>query len=265
MSQPSEDDPVRRRSEPMARFFQGVMRRQVAGHFRALRLARPGLPDLRADRPVMVFTNHPSWWDPAVFIAVHGLFFPGRLAFGPIDAAMLEKYRFMGRIGLFGVDQESARGAAAFLRRGSAILGAPDRVMWITAQGRFADPRTRPLGLRPGAAHLMARVPGLVALPLALEYPFWTEKRPEALLAFGDPVEAEPGEDASLLAPKLETALTRTADDLAARAMARDPAGFETLIGGTRGTGGIYGLWQRARAATTGRPFEQDHAPGSDR
>ena len=261
MSPRSDDDPVARRSDRLYGFFEGVMRRQLAGQFRAVRLARPGLPDLPPDRPVMVYTNHPSWWDPAVFIALHPRFFPGRAAFGPIDAAMLERYRFMARIGLFGVEPDSPRGAAAFLRQAMRVTDAPDRVLWITAQGRFTDVRVRPLALRPGAAHLMARRAGLVALPMALDYTFWSEKRPEALLAFGAPVEAAPGEEAALLAPRLEGALTDAADDLTAHAMARDPAGFEMLIGGRRGTGGVYGLWQRARAAAAGRDWSPDHAP----
>jgi 1-acyl-sn-glycerol-3-phosphate acyltransferase len=254
-------DPEAARSARMARFFAGVMRRQLARQFRAVRIARPGLPPLDVSRPVMVVTNHPSWWDPAVIIALHDTLFPGRTGFGPIEAAMLDKYPFMGRIGLFGVE-EGARGAAGFLRVAGRLAARPDRVLWITAQGRFADPRERPLGLRPGAAHLLARQPGLVALPLALEYPFWSEKRPEALLRFGTPVAAREGEAAAEVGARLEAALTASCDALAALAMARDPAAFRTVIGGARGTGGVYGLWQRGRAALAGRRFVPDHEEG---
>ncbi len=257
------DDPVALRSEGMVRFFSGVMRRQLGGSFRAVRIARPGLPDLPPDRPVMVYCNHPSWWDPAVAIALHDKLFPTRAGFGPIEAAMLEKYPFMARIGLFGVTPDR-RGAAAFLRTAGALVARPDRVLWITAQGRFADPRARPLDLRPGAAHLLARAPGLIAVPLALEYPFWSEKRPEALLRFGAPVETRAGEATADLAARMEAALTGCCDDLAALSMARDGAAFETVIGGARGTGGVYGVWQRGRAMVSGRRFAPDHAPDQE-
>ncbi|GGL78389.1 lysophospholipid acyltransferase family protein [Wenxinia marina] len=261
MSRPSERDPLAARSNGACRFFAGVMRRQLASNFRAVRLARPGLPEVPPDRPLMIYANHPSWWDPAIFIALHPRFFPDRQGYGPIDAAMLERYRFMARLGVFGVRQDDPRGAADFLRQAMRVTDVPDRVLWITAQGRFADVRTRPLGLRPGAAHLMARRPEVLAVPLAMEYTFWSEKRPEALLRFGAPVEARAGEGAVALGPRLEAALTDTADALAALAVARDPGSFETLIGGARGTGGVYGLWQRARAVATGRPYAPDHAP----
>lgn len=245
----------------MVAFFERVMRGQIARNFRALRVAKPGLPELVPDRPVMVFTNHPSWWDPAVFMAVHGVLFPGRAGFGPIDAEMLERYRFMARIGVFGVPQDGARGAAQFLRTGRRILDEPDRVMWITAQGRFADMRERPLGLRPGAAHLLARCPQVQAVPMAVEYPFWSERRPEALLAFGTPVEVSPSDGPDAIAARLEAALTDTADTLATRAIARDPAAFESLIDGRRGTGGVYGQWQRLRDRMAGREHVSDHEP----
>ncbi len=256
MSRPS--DPEAARSAPMARFFASVMRRQLRAQFRAVRIARPGLPDLPPDRPVMVVCNHPSWWDPAVMIGLHESLFPGRTGFGPIEAKMLESYPFMRRIGLFGVG-EGRRGAAEFLRVAGALMARPDRVLWITAQGRFADPRERPLGLRPGAAHLMARRRNVVALPMALEYPFWSERRPEALIRFGAPVMAQDGEGAGEVGARLEAALTESCDALAGLAMARDPAGFETALGGARGTGGVYGLWQRGRAALSGRRFSPDH------
>ncbi|WP_375262687.1 lysophospholipid acyltransferase family protein [Palleronia sp.] len=259
MSPPN--DPVARRSPRMVPFFERVMRGQVARNFRALRVVKPGLPNLVPDRPVMVFTNHPSWWDPAVFMAVTGLLFPGRAGFGPIEAEMLKRYPFMARIGVFGVRQDGPRGAAHFLRTARHIVSEPDRILWITAQGRFADPRERPLALRPGAAHLLGRCPHVQAVPMAIEYPFWTERRPEALLAFGPPIDVAPSERPAALAGRLETALIDTADALATRAIARDPGVFDTLIDGSRGTGGVYGQWQRLRDRLAGRQHMPDHEP----
>ena len=57
----------------------------------------------------MVVSNHPSWWDPILFMLLHRAAFDGRPIYGPIDAAMLEKYRFFGRLGAFGVEQGTRR------------------------------------------------------------------------------------------------------------------------------------------------------------
>ncbi|CUH40459.1 hypothetical protein JSE7799_03191 [Jannaschia seosinensis] len=251
------DDPVALRSDRMCRFFTGVMRRQMMRGFRAVRLLKPGLPDLPEDAPVVVYSNHPGWWDPVFYIVLQRTFFADREGYGPMEAEALERYGFMKRIGIFGVDAETRAGAARFLRVGTHILSDPKRMVWMTAQGRFADPRARPVAMRPGLSHLMARLEGAVALPLAMEYPFWSEKRPEALAAFGTPVRI--GGNAKAWQAALEDALTETQDRLAAAAIARDPAAFYRVIGGRSGVGGIYGMWSRGRAWIGGHRYQSDH------
>lgn len=258
----SAPSPVALRHPGMARFFAGVMARQMAGSFRAVRLAEPGLPDLPPDRPLVVFSNHPSWWDPAFYILLHPRLFPDREGYGPMDEAMLKRYGFFRRIGIFGVEQDSRQGAARFLSTSRTILSDPRRMLWITAQGRFADPRERPLALRPGVAHLMARTPEAIAVPLALEYPFWSEKRPEALAAFGAPLDGRDGGSAQTWEARLEGALTATCDRLAELSRSRDPSAFQNLLAGRAGVGGIYGLWQRARALAHGERHRPDHVAG---
>ena len=261
---PPGDDPVALRSPGMCRFFAGVMRRQMRGGFRAVRVLRPGPPEVPAGRPLVVYCNHPSWWDPAFLMVLSTAHFAGRESYGPIDAEALQRYRFMRRIGLFGLDPDDPRAAAArFLAVGRRVLGDPGRMIWMTAQGRFADPR-EPAALRPGLAHLMARVPGAVAVPLAIEYPFWTEKRPEALAAYGAPV---PAPAADLPRPArvaawgeaLEGALGAAMQRLRGAAVARDPVAFDRVMAGRAGVGGVYGLWSRARARAAGTRYEPDH------
>jgi 1-acyl-sn-glycerol-3-phosphate acyltransferase len=240
-------------------FFTSIMARQMAGSFRAVRLAKPGLPDLPAGRPVVVFTNHPSWWDPAFGIVLHARLFPGREGYAPIEEAMLRRYGFFRRIGLFGVEPDTTAGAIRFLSTARFVLSEPHRMLWVTAQGRFADPRQRPLSLRPGVAHLMARTPEAVALPLAMEYPFWSEKRPEALAAFGQPLDGRQGGTALAWEERLEAALTETCDRLTALSQARDPAAFTNVLSGRSGVGGVYGAWQRVRALARGERHHPDH------
>ena len=242
----------------MTRFFTGVMERQMRRSFRAVRMLRPGLPQVPDDTPLVVYANHPGWWDPAFFIVLQGRVLR-REGYGPIDAEALAKYRFMARMGLFGVAPGTRAGAVRFLRVGTQVVSDPRRCLWMTAQGRFADPRERPVDLRAGLAHLLARVPGAVALPLALEYPFWSEKRPEALCHFGPPVPATDGAEA--LHDRLGAALEAAQDRLAGAALARDPAAFETILGGRRGVGGIYAAWSRLRAAGGGARYDPDHLP----
>jgi hypothetical protein len=132
--------------------------------------------------------------------------------------------------------------------------------MWITAEGAFRDARQRPVELRPGLAHLAQHVPGAVFLPAALDYVFWNESRPEALVRFGAPVFAETSVAATQLA--LTRGLTATMDGLAAEASTRDPAMFTTLLNGTAGAGLIYDTWRRAQAWWRGERFAARHEAG---
>ena len=130
---------VEARSPALCRFFGRVMRRQMQRHFHAVRVAKAGPPCLPEDRAAIVYSNHPSWWDPAVFMLLSTTLLRNRKGFGPMEAVQLERYRFMRRIGVFGVEPGTRHGAAAFLRTSSAILADPKAVLWVTAEGAFTD------------------------------------------------------------------------------------------------------------------------------
>lgn len=233
-------------------YLRGLFRKR----FSAVRLARDGVPAPHDGRPVVVFTNHPGWWDPLLFILVSPLLFPGRLGFGPMQAAQLRRYGIFRRMGAFGLEP-GATGAAQFLRVAQAGLAETRAILWITAQGEFADARARPVNLQPGVSHLAARVPGAVFIPAAIEYVFWNDSRPEALLRFGAPVEvAGPRREVAM---RLERALSLCMDGLAAAAQARDAGGFTTLLEGTAGSGPVYDAWQRVRAWRRGVAFSARH------
>ncbi|MFC7543609.1 lysophospholipid acyltransferase family protein [Siccirubricoccus deserti] len=133
------------------RFFCLVFRRFAARHLRAVRLAAWGAPPPDAgDAPLVVYANHPSWWDGVAFMLLSTELFPGRRMIVPMEAAALARYGFMRRIGVFGVERHSARGAIAFLRTAEAVLAAPGHMLWMNAPGRFCDVRERPVPIAPG-------------------------------------------------------------------------------------------------------------------
>jgi len=244
------------------RLFQLYTRGYLRRHFHALRLSRSGRPPREelTGQPLVVYLNHPSWWDPLVALFLAHRLFGDRRSYGPIDAQALGRYGFFRRLGFFGVEQGSTRGARRFLAIATALLERPDTALWITPEGRFSDPRERPVRLEPGLAHLARRLDRGVFLPLALEYPFWQERTPEALAAFGEPVPAaelrgRPTEISADLAGRLEAA-----QDLLARdARERRAGGFDVLLSGRAGVGGLYDLWRALQVRLRGRRFERAH------
>lgn len=271
----AEFDPARlpRRSGWLFNRFARYAQWYLGRHFDAVRLLAGGrerLASLPGDRPVIVYSNHPSWWDPLVGTAIAAGCLGHRKTYAPIEAAMLEKYKVFGRLGFFGIASDSRRGGAAFLRTGDAVLlepnhkhNKPRNAIWITAEGFFTDPRNRPVKLRPGVAHLAARRHEAMVVPIAMEYPFWTERKPEALAAVGEPIDTKllSFEDVDALDAKLASALQGTMDALAEPAIAKNPEAFEALIAGRGGIGGVYDWLRLMGAWARGRKFDPRHLP----
>jgi hypothetical protein len=131
----------------------------------------------------------------------------------------------------------------------------------MNAPGRFSDVRERPVPIAPGMTRLPEMAADALFVPLALDYPFWTERRAEMLCAFGSPLDGAvlAALEREARAETLSAALAETMDRLALDAIARDPSRFETLHRGREGMGGIYDLWRRARAAARGERFDARH------
>jgi 1-acyl-sn-glycerol-3-phosphate acyltransferase len=244
------------------RFMVAYFERFFRQHMNALRLAASSdLALAPGAGPVVVYSNHPAWWDAAVYILAADRLLPHHESYAPIDAVMLEQYGIFARIGAFGVDLHSARGAAAFLAASADILSQPNRALWVTAQGRFSDVRERPLAVKPGIARLPELAPDCIVLPLAIEYAFWLERGAEACIAFGQPM----GGRDLLKLPRgerlahLEGALSDTLSSLSADVQSRDPARFRPVLEGQRGVGGVFDGWRRMVAALRGRRFDPSH------
>jgi 1-acyl-sn-glycerol-3-phosphate acyltransferase len=245
-------------SRLLLRIFSTYSRWYVARHFHSVRLSAAGQPPRTDALPLVIYVNHASWWDPLVCLLLQNEFFNSRPAYAPIDRAALEQYRFFARVGFFGVEQNSARGAGQFLRTATGLLQRPDSILWLTPQGRFADARERPVGCKPGLGHLPARVERAVYVPLALEYVFWQERKPEILCRFGEMeiIERSPRKDWTV---HFEQQLASTQNALAAEALRREAADFQPLLKSGSGVGLAYDAWRRLRARLAGTTFRPGH------
>jgi 1-acyl-sn-glycerol-3-phosphate acyltransferase len=245
----------------LLRLFTRYARRYVQQSFHAVRLLRAGQPPQLQERPMVVYCNHPSWWDPLLCLLLAQRYFPARTHYAPMAVDALEQYRFFARLGFFGLATGTRQGAATLLRVAQAMARQPQTALWITPEGQFTDPRQRPVQLQPGLGHLPRRLTAAAFVPLALEYPFWEERFPEALACFGDVVLVDqfPPRRARDWSALLARQLEATQDRLAEAARRHDREAFETLLRGRVGVGGVYDLWRRLRAWQRGVAFQQAH------
>jgi 1-acyl-sn-glycerol-3-phosphate acyltransferase len=240
-----------------ARVFAWYTRRLFRQKFNGVRLMQGSAAALRGvdgvDAPVIVLMTHAGWWDPLSALLLHDALTPSRATTAPMDARMLEKFGFFRKLGVFGIDPNSAASLEAM---GAYVLARfqenPRTTLWVTAQGSFHDARES-IRVRPGAASIAAKC-GAAAegrrvrvLCCAVEYTFWNEQRPECLVRVEN---VDPPENATTAGwlRVMQERMERCASSLAAAVIARKPDAFEPLMGGTAArTHPVYDWWLRLR------------------
>lgn len=258
----------------LVRGFSKYVGWMLGRQFRAVRLSLRGWqPTEGAPRPLVVYLNHASWWDPLLALWLAGRFMPERIHFGPIEDGQMTRYGFFKWIGIFGVEKGTGSGARRFLRIAQGLLTRPEAVLWLTPQGRFADVRERPVRFATGLSHLAARMPDAHFVPLALEYGFGQERVPEIFARFGAPVSGSDlavavgaGKvglrDADSLNAALEASMEALQEALKADVIGGAPTVWEVLTEGSAGTTFVYDVWRRLKGALQGRRVQVNHAEG---
>lgn len=232
-----------------------VTRKLIPGTFHAVRIVTDGLDLARAanawDHPLLITMNHQSWWDPMIGLALASELWPARRAIAPMDATQLIKFPILRKIGIFGIhpdDPASMNAIGEFVAQRFSELSKP--TLLLTPQGQFADLRA-PLVIRPGTAALAARFSTCRVLSVSIEYTFWLDQKPEVLIRIQEVPRPEPTSTTSWHRAITQT-MEANAAALAALVIARDPAPFTTLIGGSSsGTNPFYNLWNRLRGRST--------------
>ena len=243
-------------------WFDWYLQRYFPNNFHAFAVSEvQRIHEIDDAKPLIVYLNHASWWDPLVALTLAKRFFPQRSLFAPIDEAALKKYPFMQKLGFFPVERDSLHGAAQFLRAARAILSHQASSVWLTPEGQFADPRSRTLEFQPGLAHLAYRLDEGILLPVAVEYPFWEERQPEILVRFGEPIDVSNHRSAEKTDWQaiLQNGLRETQSKLEADSLARNSEAFEVLIAGRSDVFWLYDWMRRARFWLTGQQMEKSH------
>lgn len=187
------------------------------------------------------------------------LFFSQRTHYAIFEEKALANYAFFRKLGAIGVDDSSPASVLDFLRIGRRITADRKSALWVTPQGAFTDVRSRPTTLKPGILRLIEKNSAFDFLPMAIEYPFWEEKFPEALVAFGSPIPCETIDRNDATSRQLVEPLTSLQNELADAAIARDANRFEVLAEGRYGVGGVYDIWRRFVGWLQGRTVAIRH------
>jgi 1-acyl-sn-glycerol-3-phosphate acyltransferase len=244
-------------SPRVARMFAWYTRRLFRQKFNGVRLMHGSADTLRGrdgvEAPVIVLMTHAGWWDPLSALLLHEALTPKRATTAPMDARMLEKFAFFRKLGVFGIDPDSPASLEAMVTYvQTRFRENPRTTLWVTAQGAFHDAREA-IRVRPGAASIAAKCGatakgrGVCVLCCAVEYAFWNEQRPECLVRI-EAVEPPANATTAGWLRVMQDGMERCASSLAAAVIAREPAAFEPLLGGSAArTHPVYDWWLRLR------------------
>lgn len=225
----------------VARVFRILARRMIGKSFHALRFTPGSLERFDAlaahSGPVVGCITHAGWWDPMLGLLLHiERYGPhDRDGVAPIDKAVLESVGIFKRLGLFGIDPDDPASKDALVAYAIDRLRSMDRpTFWVTPQGRFQDPRAA-MTIRPGVSAILSQLENARAMVLAVEYPFWDDKKPEMLAHIAE-IERPTRTDSTIAWHRsVSSAMKGAAGKLACEAVTRDPSRFETYLGGEGG------------------------------
>ena len=207
---PPAPPPVPVRRETYVKRFTTICHWLAKYRFDTLDLA--GREHCDIEGPIVLYANHPDFWDPIVCALICKALLPTHQVFAPIDAEALETHWYFRGLGFFGVDQNSVRGLRDFLTIGESILRNVERpCLILTPEGRFTDPAQRPVVFRKGLSVLLDRVRHLPAHPLALSYQYSETGKRTVSAYLGEATETE-GLNRAQLHSALEQDMQRALD-----------------------------------------------------
>jgi chlorobactene lauroyltransferase len=230
--------------------YWGLIRWGVWSHFDRVWLKVVGQPPQPVDGPLLVYLNHPSWWDGYMCMLLNRLVlrdqFQGYLM---MEEPQLRRYCFFRWVGCFSVDRHNARSAARSVAYAARLLAErPNRSVYLFPQGVLTPNERRPLELYPGLAHIVRRAGGATLWPVALRYEFRGEQRPEAFLRAGPAHRVTAETDVQTVMADTTHRLTAATDALRDEVAADALDDYRVLL---RGRTGVNRLFDRIRGLDT--------------
>lgn len=203
--------------------------------------------DALSQSPLLVVSNHTSYWDPLV-----ALLFSVRIlradGYAMMDATNLRRLPFFRKVGAFGVDLDDARDGARAIRYGAKLLSGPGKLLWVFPQGKEVPAVEAPLVFRGGSAEIARVAKHARTLPVGIRYVFAGERLPRLYVSIGAPLAHDRDTERARAAQETAVAaeLAHIADALASP---DGNDGFE--VRSWREDGAIFRLAQRALAWMT--------------
>ncbi|MBQ4122680.1 lysophospholipid acyltransferase family protein [bacterium] len=168
-----------------------VFFRMLSHRFYALRVKNLELYEkINKNYPTMFYAPHMNWWDGIVgYNLMRRTFKIKRIR---MMVEEMNRFPLFSYAGAFPVNKASAQEAMKSLKYIVEDLKSPDMAMWIFPQGIVKPPNYRPIEFQTGLTYVGQNVAkkhgGINIVPVAVNYTFLREDRPECLAVLGEPI-----------------------------------------------------------------------------
>lgn len=168
-----------------------VFFRMLSHRFYALRIKNVEAFNEKRNKnfPCIIYAPHHNWWDGIVGYNLM------RRVFKLRPRMMIEemnRFPLFSLVGAFPINKASAQEAMISLKYIVDDLKYPDMAFWIFPQGIVKPPNFRPIEFQTGLAYVAQNVAkkhgGVNLIPVAVNYTFLREDRPECLAEIGEPI-----------------------------------------------------------------------------
>lgn len=182
--------------------------------------------------PLIMFAPHSNWWDGIVAYHIVHRLFKKTLR---LMVEELNRFPILRHAGCFSVNKKSPQASMDALKYSIEEIGNLDNVLYIFPQGIIKPPNARPIEFRSGLAYIAekaAKKYGKVALmPIAVNYFFLRDNRPEVLVEIGEAIELEAGKiDRKEFTDSLGNTLEKLCDRQMYEISQAKFAGYKTLF-----------------------------------
>ena len=167
------------------RYFYGMLEKRFHGLY--YKGAEKFYVQKDPETPIIMFAPHHNWWDGMVGYNICNRIFKKEIR---LMIEELNRFPLIRRGGAFSVNKKSPQASMPALKFAVETLGDVNNILYIFPEGIIKPPNHRPLELQTGMTYIAekaAKKYGKVALmPVAVNYYFLRDNRPEVLIEFGD-------------------------------------------------------------------------------
>ncbi len=154
----------------------------------------------------IIYAPHNNWWDGIVGYNLCRRVFKTKLR---MMIEEMNRFPILAKAGAFPVNKKSAQASMQALKYSVEQLCDKDISLWLFPQGIIRPPMYRPIEFQTGMAYIaknvVKKVGGINLIPVAINYPFLREDKPEVLCEVGEPVTiTDPNFDRKELTHRLE-------------------------------------------------------------